>query len=160
MRGFYNNVKTIEAHYANPTRWDLEIVVDDANRSLETEYTIDDIEHIFVRYNTLHVRFEDGDTYEEEGGYIDDSEVDWKYPSEEIFLSGDYKRIYLGQEEKDWHLTSAAPDLLAAAQEAVEEGRKWFKADEKAALRRSMKSIAHMMTVLQKAIAKAKGEKQ
>jgi len=49
----------------------------------------------------------------------------------------------------------AAPDLLAAAQEAVKEGKEWF--DDDSGDYSSSDCVDRMMTVLQEAITKANG---
>jgi len=83
------DVKHIQCLYTQPVTWDMQDVIRSINDQAEdASYTLLDVTHTGVRWNTLHVHMKDGTSWEDEGGY--DGEIDWKYPTETVFLSEHY----------------------------------------------------------------------
>ena len=92
----FKDTKTISAEYYGPqVSWCLDTLLDDINNDPETKktYTKEDIENVWVKWNTLNIEFKDGYEYSDEGNY--DWEIDTKRPKA-LYASdenGAYKEI-------------------------------------------------------------------
>ena len=87
------SIKRIRAEYYGPeVEWDLDDILENYNVDNETSYTKEDIQDLWIKYNTLHVEFTDGGYLKQEGHY--DWEVDTKVSKSVRGFDSQGNRVY------------------------------------------------------------------
>lgn len=98
------SIDLIRAEYYGPeVEWDLDEILEEHNVEIfnaartgekfnKTHYTKEDIKDLWIKWNTLHIEFKDGEVIEEEGHY--DWEVDTKDPRELRGFDHQGNRVY------------------------------------------------------------------
>ena len=87
------SIDYVRAEYYGPeVEWDLDEILEEHNIDNETSYTKEDIQDLWIKWNTLHVAFTDGGYLKKEGHY--DWEVDTKDPRKLRGFDHQGNRVY------------------------------------------------------------------
>ena len=87
------DITRVRATYYGPeVEWELDEILENYNDENETSYTKEDIQDLWVKWNTLHLEFEDGGYLKEEGDF--DWEIDTKEPQDVRGFDSQGNRVY------------------------------------------------------------------